>query len=146
MYFPKRVVKHDRSQILVDAALFLKNSRMKEAYREMKQVIAIPTENKKVCAHFGHCQAFAVFEVDNNIIDKVEYIQPPEHQPGTYPKFLMKLGVTAVLAGGMGMKAQQLFAEQNIPVYTGISANDPAEAVRAFVGGNLETGSNACDH
>jgi predicted Fe-Mo cluster-binding NifX family protein len=29
----------------------------------MKQIIAIPMENGVLCAHFGHCQYFAIVEV-----------------------------------------------------------------------------------
>lgn len=30
--------------------------------------IAIPTVNKELCSHFGHCEAFAIFTVDEGEI------------------------------------------------------------------------------
>lgn len=112
----------------------------------MKKIIAVPTENKTVCPHFGHCEAFALIETEGLAIKSINYVNPPEHQPGTYPKFLAKLGVTAVLAGGMGIKAQQLFEAQNIPVITGVQVADPEELVVSYLNGELEAGSNVCDH
>jgi len=30
--------------------------------------IAIPLENGRLCSHFGHCQQFAIVDVENNSI------------------------------------------------------------------------------
>ncbi len=54
----------------------------------MKKLLAIPTINKKLCAHFGHCESFAIVEAEDDQIIQIEYITPPVHQPGTYPRFL----------------------------------------------------------
>ena len=52
-------------------------------------IIAIPVANEALCMHFGHCQTFRLFEVDdNNAIVKVEDKVPPPHEPGVLPKCL----------------------------------------------------------
>ena len=112
----------------------------------MKKIFAVPTENKKACAHFGHCETFAIVAVENGEIVQEYYIEPPEHQPGTYPRFLVGLGVQTVIAGGMGVKAQTLFTENNISVVMGAGVEDPSKLVLDYEAGNLESGSNACDH
>jgi len=88
----------------------------------MKKLFAVPTENKKLCAHFGHCQEFAIVETDGNKAINVEYISPPVHQPGVYPRFLAGKGVSTIIAGGMGVKAQEIFAQHRIEVFMGIDA------------------------
>jgi len=57
----------------------------------MIQRIAIPTANGHICAHFGHCEAFTVVETEDGKVTSSYFADPPEHQPGTYPKFLVSL-------------------------------------------------------
>lgn len=112
----------------------------------MKRTFAIPTLNGKSCAHFGHCQSFAVIKVDGDVVDPTEFLAPPAHQPGSYPRFLADQGVNVVLAGGMGTKAQNLFRENNIEVHMGIGEEDPGILVEQFLRNELQTGENHCNH
>ena len=109
--------------------------------------IAIPCAEGKLCMHFGHCEQFAIINVDDNgnITDK-EMVTPPPHEPGLLPKWLGERNVTQVVAGGMGVRAQQLFNQAGVEVVTGAPALEPEEIVRQFTGGTLQTGANACDH
>lgn len=108
---------------------------------------AVPTNEKKLCAHFGHCEAFAFFDVDSEGNVKSEtYMIPPPHEPGLLPPWIAQQGVNCVIAGGMGARAQQLFAEQGVRVITGAQAEDPREAVENYLKGTLVTGANTCDH
>lgn len=112
----------------------------------MKKLFAIPTINKKLCAHFGHCENFALVETEDNKIIKVDYIQPPEHQPGTYPKFLEGHGVKVIIAGGLGVKAQDLFIQNNIEVFIGVNSDLPEALVEQYLQDQLKSGQNLCDH
>jgi predicted Fe-Mo cluster-binding NifX family protein len=51
-----------------------------------------------------------------------------------------------IIAGGMGMRAQQLFAQQSIQVLVGAPSEEPEAIARAFLDGTLQTGENVCDH
>lgn len=109
--------------------------------------IAIPCAEGLLCMHFGHCQTFEFISVDeNNTITKSESLTPPPHEPGVYPKWVRENGADVVIAGGMGMRAQQLFEAEGVKVITGASAVDPKEIAVAFLENRLQTGSNACDH
>ena len=74
------------------------------------------------------------------------YMIVTPHEPGLLPRWLAEKGVTQIIAGGMGARAQQLFAERGIQVVTGAPADDPETLVKAFLSGTLVTGENACDH
>ncbi|MCK4541580.1 MAG: NifB/NifX family molybdenum-iron cluster-binding protein [Spirochaetales bacterium] len=111
----------------------------------MKRIFAVPTENRKLCAHFGHCESFAILEVEDDKIVKESYLDPPVHQPGTYPAFLAEKGVNTIIAGGMGVMAQNLFIENNIEVFMGIDAENPAKLVEKYLQSELENGDNLCD-
>ena len=110
--------------------------------------IAIPVANAQLSMHFGHCEQFALFDVDEGkkAITRKEIVQAPDHQPGLLPRWLAERGVDVVIAGGMGMRAQQMFASQNIRVGVGAPAGEPEAIALAYVSGTLETGPNVCDH
>jgi len=102
----------------------------------------------KVSSHFGHCEHFALIDVDETsqkIVNKALVI-PPEHQPGVLPSWLAEEGVNIVIAGGMGPMAQNLFSENRIQVVVGSVGDDPEEIVLAHLSGTLATGDNTCSH
>jgi predicted Fe-Mo cluster-binding NifX family protein len=110
--------------------------------------IAIPTADGKLAMHFGHCDVFAVFTVDEKekTVLSREYLTPPPHEPGVLPAWLHEQGVNLIIAGGMGSRAQQLFVQNNIQVVVGASGASPEELVKAWMDGILVSGANACDH
>jgi len=112
----------------------------------MKRKFAIPTLNGQLTAHFGHCEKFAIVEVENNIIIDEHILTPPVHQPGVYPKFLADQGVNVIIAGGMGQQAQTLFAQNNIEVHMGVLDGSPKQLVENLLNNQLKTGDNLCDH
>ena len=112
----------------------------------MRKLLAVPIIDGKLCAHFGHCEKFAVIETDDQKIIGIEFITPPLHQPGTYPRFLASKGVSTIIAGGIGVKAQDIFAQHHIEVFLGVGAEDPEKLVEQYFKNQLKTGENLCDH
>lgn len=112
----------------------------------MNKRIAIPMENGELCAHFGHCQSFALIEVKDNKINDIAEVIPPEHQPGLYPRWIAGYEVTDVIAGGMGQKAIQLFNAQNINVFVGAPTKSARELGNDFIAGKLSLQANYCNH
>jgi predicted Fe-Mo cluster-binding NifX family protein len=110
--------------------------------------IAIPLADGKLATHFGHCEQFALLDVDFNskTILKREDIVPPPHQPGLLPPWLAERGTNMIIAGGMGQRALDLFAGQNIQVVVGAPADTPENLVTNFFAGTLASGQNVCDH
>ncbi len=109
---------------------------------------AVPLAEGKLTMHFGHCAQFALIDVDDatKTITKREDVTPPPHEPGLLPKWLGERNVTHIIAGGMGGRAQGLFAEQGIHVTVGASVAEPEELIAAHLAGTLTCGQNACDH
>ena len=109
---------------------------------------AIPVSGKIVSLHFGHCEHFALIDVDEQTkkILKKGLVPSPGHQPGFLPEWLAEQGVALVIAGGMGSRAQSLFQQNRIGVIVGIMEDDPEKAVLNYLNGRLATGDNICDH
>jgi predicted Fe-Mo cluster-binding NifX family protein len=112
----------------------------------MKNIVAIPLENGRLCSHFGHCQQFAIIDVEDNSIVGEKLLTPPPHEPGLLPGWLAERGVTHVIAGGMGQRALDLFAGQHIQVSVGAQVKSPKDLVLDWLRNTLVTGDNACDH
>ncbi|WP_073040140.1 iron-sulfur cluster carrier protein MrpORP [Desulfacinum infernum] len=125
------------------------------AYKDQKEVppmekesfkVAVPTANGLLCNHFGHCERFAVVRVQEGRIVSLEELTPPPHEPGVLPRWISELGVSLVIAGGMGQRAIGLFQERGVRVITGAPPLDPATLVNSYLQGTLVTGANVCDH
>lgn len=107
--------------------------------------LAIATENSMVAAHFGRCSEYNIVEVEDSKVVAREVIANPGHEPGFLPVFLSRQGVSCIIAGGMGSRAQALFAEKNIETYTGITG--PVEqALNDYLKGSLKPGKSMCNH
>jgi len=114
----------------------------------MSKKIAIPLVDGKLSVHFGHCQQFAIVEVnqESETIEKTELLTPPAHEPGILPQWLGQMRANIIIAGGMGQRAQQLFAQNNIEVIVGAPDAEPEELVKRYLKGQLICGTNVCDH
>jgi ATP-binding protein involved in chromosome partitioning len=109
---------------------------------------AIPVSGGVISPHFGHCEQFALIDVDEakKTIVRKQLVASPGHEPGLLPVWLAEQGVSAVVAGGMGSRAQSLFQGNHIDVIIGVMESDPEKAVLNYLSGNLATGDNICDH
>jgi predicted Fe-Mo cluster-binding NifX family protein/predicted RNA-binding Zn-ribbon protein involved in translation (DUF1610 family) len=110
--------------------------------------IAIPVENGRLSMHFGHCELFALMDVDLSAKKTLgrEDVQAPPHQPGLLPPWLAERGVNLIIAGGMGQRAQALFKEHGVKVLVGAPAETPESLVETYLAGTLQSGENVCDH
>ena len=71
---------------------------------------------------------------------------PPPHEPGVLPRWLHEQGTNVIIAGGMGARALDLFAQNGIKVLTGAPSLAPEELVQQYLDSTLKTGFNMCDH
>jgi predicted Fe-Mo cluster-binding NifX family protein len=100
----------------------------------------------RLSMHFGHCDQFALVDVDEGQVVNTTYVASPPHQPGALPRWLHEQNAELIIAAGIGRRAQQLFAEQGIRVVVGAPADPPEAVVAAYLNGSLAMGENVCDH
>ncbi|MDK2933277.1 MAG: hypothetical protein PWP27_1087 [Clostridiales bacterium] len=105
--------------------------------------IAVASEGKLVAQHFGHCERFNIFTVQEGKITDSQFVQNPGHKPGFLPNYLNDLGVNVVISGGMGGGAIEIFNAKGIQVITGASG-DAEETVRKFLAGSLQSNGSIC--
>jgi len=109
--------------------------------------IAIPTANGVLCAHFGHCQEFAIVQIDaeKKEIIKTEMQTPPLHEPGVLPRWLNQQGCNVIIAGGMGQRAISMFNQFGIQVVIGAPSQSTETIITAYLNDRLSVGENLCD-
>ena len=108
--------------------------------------IVIPSQDKKLCGHFGHCEYFTLAEVndDSKEIMKIEEFIPEGGVSCQSAGLIAEQGVDVVLAGGMGGRPLQVFAQNGIKVITGCPEKDVREVISEFLSGSLCVGENSC--
>ena len=108
--------------------------------------VAIAAEGKELSGHFGHCSSFHIYEINGKEAKFLESVTPPPHEPGLIPQWLSGYNVDAVITGGMGRKAKEIFEEKRIKVYDGIEPGPIESIAKDFAKGELKKGTSTCDH
>jgi len=88
-----------------------------------------------------------VAETARNSTETIKGLGPSlGHQPSLFPEWLAEQGVSVVIAGGMGSRAQSLFNQNRIGVIINALESDPEKAVLSYLEGTLARGEDICDH
>lgn len=108
--------------------------------------IAVPTNNNMVDEHFGHCDHFVVFTVEDGKIESSEDVPAGEGCgcKSNIAETLRSMGVSLMLAGNMGEGAVYVLDCHGIDVIRGCSGNI-ADVVNDFIKGTLSDSGTCCD-
>lgn len=110
--------------------------------------IAIPTKANQVDDHFGHCEAYTIFTIDeSNKITNSENLPSPKGCgcKSDIASVLQGLNVTVLLAGNMGNGALNVLNRHAIKVVRGCSG-DTTQVVESYLQGQVNDSGLTCDH
>lgn len=108
--------------------------------------IALARNGDQLADHFGRCEGYEIVDIADSEVIERQSVPNPGHEPGVLPKMLSEMEASCVIAGGMGPRAQALFAESGIETITGVSGS-LNEIIEAFAWGRLTAdGGNPCHH
>ena len=108
--------------------------------------IAVTYLNGNVFGHFGHSEAFKIYDIESGQVKSTEVVAAPANGHGALAGFLASLGADSLICGGIGMGARVALAEAGITVYGGVEG-EADKAVAALLSGTLEYDPNAaCSH
>ena len=108
--------------------------------------IAVPTRGNVVDDHFGHCEAYTVFNIDENKkIMSSEMLPSPQGCgcKSNIASVLQQKGVSVMLAGNMGNGALNVLQSHGIDVYRGCSGN-VRQLAEAFLLGKINDSGEGC--
>lgn len=108
--------------------------------------IALPSNQNQIDEHFGHCEHFTVFTIDEQKkIQSEEKIASPADCgcKSNIAQTLAKKGVKLMLAGNMGQGAVNVLNSHGIDVLRGCAGNVKA-VTKSWLAGNLKDSGIAC--
>ncbi|MCR5294108.1 MAG: FKBP-type peptidyl-prolyl cis-trans isomerase [Lachnospiraceae bacterium] len=107
--------------------------------------IAVTYENGEVFQHFGHTEAFKLYEVGDGKVLKSEVISAGGAGCGALAGFLAGLGADVLLCGGIGGGAMNHVQSAGIELISGVQGDADA-AVEAYLRGELLSEGANCSH
>lgn len=112
----------------------------------MKKIAVPVTGTKQIDDHFGHCEYYAVFSInDQNQVVQEETIASPQGCgcKSNIASVLAAQGVSIMLAGGIGGGAINVLAMNGIGVVRGCSG-EARKAVEEYISGRLTDSGISC--
>lgn len=110
----------------------------------MKKV-AIPTREGQVDDHFGHCDYYTIFTIEDGKVSNEETFKAPEGCgcKSNVGAVLASMGVQTMLAGNMGMGALGVLNSNGIDVIRGCSGN-VKDVITQFIKGEVADSGEGC--
>jgi predicted Fe-Mo cluster-binding NifX family protein len=109
--------------------------------------IALPSRQNMIDDHFGHCEYFTVFTIDDSgkqILSQETIASPAGCGcKSDIAQTLADMGVTVMIAGNMGQGAVNVLHNAGIEVLRGCSG-DVKDAATSWLSGILEDSGDAC--
>ncbi len=108
--------------------------------------IAVPTRENVVDSHFGHCEFYTIYSInDKNEIINTEIIPSPQGCgcKSDIAAVLEREGVKVMLAGNMGGGALNVLSSHNIKVLRGCEG-DVTAVVKSYLNNELEDSGVGC--
>ena len=106
-------------------------------------LLAVPSDapggfDADISGHFGHCDAFSLFRIDNGTVVEVAVLPALPHDNCLAPvRQLAERGVTAIVAYGMGARPLEGFLASGIQPFHAGEHRKVGEAVEAFLSQQL---------
>jgi predicted Fe-Mo cluster-binding NifX family protein len=109
--------------------------------------IAVPTRDSRVDDHFGHCDHYTIFTIENRQIVSRESLPSPEGCgcKSGIAAVLKEMGVEVMLAGNMGEGAKNVLQKHDIAVIRGCKG-DIETLVQSYLLGFILDSGEGCDH
>ena len=112
--------------------------------------IALPTRQNMIDGHFGHCEYFTVFTIDENKKEILtQEIIPSPAGCGCKSNIaytLAEMGVKIMLAGNMGEGAVNVLHNSGIEVIRGCSGDVKEAALNWLAGSVVDSGDSCHEH
>jgi predicted Fe-Mo cluster-binding NifX family protein len=110
--------------------------------------IAVPTRDNRVDDHFGHCDHYTIFTIEDKKIISKQSMPSPQGcgcKSGIAAD-LQAIGVEVMLAGSMGDGALRKLSEHGIKVVRGCMGDVEAVVTGYLTGFILDSGNGCAGH
>ena len=110
--------------------------------------IALPTRNEQLDQHFGHCEYYTIYTIDeDDNIREMESFPAPQGCgcKSNIAPILAEKGVTLMLAGNMGLGAVNVLQSCEIEVLRGCQGK-VKDIINQYLSGDLNDSGTNCSH
>ena len=108
--------------------------------------IAVTYENGMVFQHFGHTEAFKIYDIEDGKVTMSAVVSTEGSGHGALASVLQRLNADILICGGIGGGAQMALSMAGIRFFGGVSGEADA-AVQAYLEGRLLYNPNVqCSH
>lgn len=111
--------------------------------------IALPSRQNLIDDHFGHCEYFTIFTVDNykSIVNEETIASPSGCGcKSNIAQILAEKGVKVMLAGNMGEGAVRVLNNSGIEALRGCSGDVKTVALKWLTGSLTDSGESCSEH
>ena len=98
--------------------------------------IAVTYENGQVFQHFGHCENFKIYEIEQDKVVSSQVVSAMGSGHGALAGFLAQHQVMALICGGIGGGARMALDQIGVQLFPGV-VGDADAAVEALLKGEL---------
>lgn len=114
--------------------------------RKKDMRIAVTYENGQIFQHFGHTEAFKIYDVEDDKVVASEVVSTNGSGHGALGGFLFNNKVDVLICGGIGVGAVNAVRAAGIELYAGV-VGDADQAVEALLNHTLNASSvSNCNH
>ena len=109
--------------------------------------IAVPTRENNVDSHFGHCEFYTIYSIEENKVVEKEVLESPQGCgcKSNIASVLQQKGVKQMLAGNMGAGALSKLSAFGIEVVRGCDGNVD-NLVEKYLNGEIKDSGESCEH
>ncbi len=105
---------------------------------KMKRV-AVPVVKGQLSEHFGQCNHYEIFEIDNGNVKSEELEIPPKEDITKLPEWAAGEGITDIIAYKIDKRIITLFTPFRINLFVGIPINSPRNLIDDYINGRLKS-------
>ena len=113
----------------------------------MNMKIAIPSRDNMVDSHFGHCEYYTIYTIEEGkVTERVNFPSPVGCGcKSNIAPTLKEMGVKVMLAGNMGQGAKNVLSANDITVIRGCSG-EVDSVLESYLKGELKDNQEVCSH
>ena len=108
--------------------------------------ISVNYENGQVIQHFGHCENFKIYNVEDGKVTDFQVVSAVGSGHGALAGFLKQRDVDTLICGGIGGGARTALAEIGITLYPGASGDADANVAALLAGQLVYDPDTMCSH
>ncbi|MBT3302859.1 MAG: hypothetical protein HOD63_09895 [Bacteroidetes bacterium] len=101
--------------------------------------VAIPINENFMCADFGACTTFVIYDIDQKIIKSRHVEAPIASNNIILLKWIEDMGITDLIVHRIDQTILQKFSDTKLNLFIGVSLNSPENLIDDYLHGCIQS-------